>query len=475
MTEIRTFHSLQPNEQLCFIHLPKTAGSTFTAILDANFHVQEICPEPHHLSELYPEAQTAKKSEELAQFLTRFQLIRGHFSYHEISPLLTQPLYLTMLRDPIDRVISVYEFFKRSRERGQAETADYQTLMDATANGLLAFVQDPDPVVRYRTSNFQTRQLTSYNAVSSDLSDRTFIESAKQNLNRFAFVGLTEQFQQSVLLLAYVFGWYPVVEYQNLRVVTQKPRRHGIEPEVIEAIAAQNQLDIELYEHAKKQLNDRFNHMVETLNIQYKFVNQLSHSTDDTEAIINRLHQHYVTQFTKRSQPTATLIDFDFRQPLSGSGWHKRNGKFNGLKPDSMGFRWTGPGVVSTLDFPLSATTNFTIKIHVVNAATPDILQSFSLEVNDCAIALNPVFHSEKSAVFEGKIPASVLQVDQPFARLTFRVNRTVSLASIRSGTSDQRLVGVAIQRIQIFPVSPQLTIGKRLLRQLGRFFSPSN
>jgi hypothetical protein len=37
-------YRLKEAEQLCFLHIPKTAGTTFTAILDAKFDRADICP-----------------------------------------------------------------------------------------------------------------------------------------------------------------------------------------------------------------------------------------------------------------------------------------------------------------------------------------------------------------------------------------------------------------------------------------------
>ncbi|MBE9177273.1 sulfotransferase family 2 domain-containing protein [Oculatella sp. LEGE 06141] len=465
---------LTPADQLCFIHLPKTAGSTFTAILDAQFHVQSICPEPHHVADLYPEA-IATPPAELREFLTRFNLVRGHFGYSEIDPVLTQPLYLTMLRDPVDRVISVYEFFKRARERGQAETADYQTLMDATADGLLAFVQHPNPVVRLRTSNFQTRQLSEYAPEWTDCSDAERLASAQHTLNQFVFAGLTERFHESVLLLSYIFGWYPVVEYQNLRVVSKQPRRDGVPATVIDAIATQNQLDLELYQQAKTRFEAQFVEMQQALQTRYPHPPAKPEKSDTASAmLLARLEQHYAHRYAEQHGDRVEAIDFDFRQPLSGMGWHRRNGKFNGLRLDTMGFRWTGPGTLSTLDFPLSPTLDYTLSLHIVRSAAPDILDSLTVSVNDQTIDMARILQDGDLVLLKGVVPQAALVSNRPFVRLCLAVNRTLPLTSVRQGSADARLVGLAIQRIQMFPVAPRPSIGQRFIQKIRHSLFPS-
>jgi hypothetical protein len=159
---------------------------------------------------------------------------------------------------------------------------------------------------------------------------------------------------------------------------------------------------------------------------------------------------------TLSASPPLTSIDFNFLQALSGSGWHRRNGLYSGLRITSTPFRWTGPGTESTLDFPLATHTDLTIRIRITNAAAPDILDSVMLKANNCPIALNTLLKRGNLAVFEGTIPQIVLVSDRPFTRLTLSVNRTVSLQDVNPNSTDKRVVGLAVQRIQIFPSTEQ-------------------
>ncbi len=56
--------------------------------------------------------------------------------------------------------------------------------------------------------------------------------------------------------------------------------------------------------------------------------------------------------------------------------------------------------------------------------------------------------------LFQGTIPQSARQpsFDQPFTRLTFQVNRVAAFRDLRS--SDTRSVGVAVNEVQVFPVT---------------------
>ena len=444
-------YRLKADDQLCFIHIPKTAGTTFTSIIDQKFNVDEICPELVNLQKV---SEAQEEGISIApERVAKYKLIRGHFSYDTIDRfLLKKPLYLTILRNPLDRTISLYEFLKRAKEKGEPEyNEDTKVLRDATDQGLEAFVSNANPTVKARTSNPQTRILALQPQV--DRSDAELLAIAKANLEQFILVGLTERFQDSVFLLSYLFGWCPATSFYSLRVASNKPSRENLPQTVIDTIIQYNQLDFELYQFAEKLFADRFTQMLEILQQKYG----QSVSAHETEAIAALLERHYEQRYAEQQifQPT---IDFDFQQAMSGTGWHRRNGRHNGLKANTTTFRWTGPSTQSTLDFSLTTDADLSVKLRIINAVTPEVLASLKLTVNHYPIALQTLFQQGNITVLQGLIPQSALLSDRPFTRFTFTVDRTLSLKEAKPGNPDQRQVGLAFHRIQIQPVarSPQ-------------------
>src|SRR5688572_854398 len=95
--------SLTPTDRLIFIHIPKTAGLTFRAILANHFDYNQIYPQPDDWYYLYEDARAN---------LANYRLFSGHFPYSvcELLPSTPPPLYVTMLRDPVERFISNFHF-----------------------------------------------------------------------------------------------------------------------------------------------------------------------------------------------------------------------------------------------------------------------------------------------------------------------------------------------------------------------------
>ena len=328
-----TYH-LQDDDQLCFIHIPKTAGTTLTSILDSKFDRDRICPE-HRLIELrdYP-----------AEKVAAYRLFRGHFS-HDISLLLPQwsedqperslPYLVTMLRDPVERVISAYEFMKTCIIiHPQAAVTQHK----ARTLPLKDYIRDPDVS---GVINAQTRQLAGRawrGEARSAHSD--WLDAARAHLEGFAFVGLTERFNDSMDLLNYTFGWSPLQQVQQLMVGSKTLKREQLTAEELEVILEHNQLDMALYDSAKTLFEARHQSMPERL---HALSGPRDASAPTRSPIDNtyrqQLEQHYETCFTQTLPPPTHRLTFTFEQGFSGSGWHGWEGEERHLP-----FRWTGPG-----------------------------------------------------------------------------------------------------------------------------------
>jgi hypothetical protein len=226
-----------PEETVIFLHVPKTAGTSLHWIIDRQYPRRSdywLTRDNLDLDKLKG-MSTARRAE--------IRMLRGHFWYgvHEYIPRPTT--YFTVLREPIDRVISFYYNKRRLRQYPDRDAILAQEM------SLQAYVQSR---VTLQTNNFATRMISGSWGTPEQRCDEETLAQAKKNLaERFAVVGLTERFDETILLLKRRFGWRNVF-YLRHNVNPLRPELASIPGEVLGLLREHNQLDLELYAFAKE-------------------------------------------------------------------------------------------------------------------------------------------------------------------------------------------------------------------------------
>ena len=221
---------------LIFLHVPKTAGTTMTSVLrlrakyplSRRISFETLGRDPSDIGEI-PYERRARAS-----------LVFGHLHYgvHEWLP---QPSrYVTILRDPVRRVISLYNYVRRDVHHPvyRQVVGARMSLGEFVASGL----------DRTQTENGQTRQLAPVVGRDPTADDLTL---AVNNLRGFAIVGLTERFNESLILMKRAFGWRAPY-YRSEMVTPGRTLSHTVAPEFLDIIRDKNALDLELYSEAEQ-------------------------------------------------------------------------------------------------------------------------------------------------------------------------------------------------------------------------------
>ena len=223
-----------------FLHLPKTAGSSLRYVLREYFRGVSVC-------ELADWADIAAAD---VSRLSSTRLIQAHFrmGWERQLELSWEPesiRYMTMLRDPVQRVISHYHYFRTLRE----DVAEVDQLAVSVAKGgtLMDFVSDERLLVSRHVTNLQAFLLSEDGI---ELEDETALrESALDNLRQFFYVGITEEFDAAVALFGEMLG--------SKRSVTPlvRNRTPGTQRAIVSAaelalIRERNGADIAVYEQA---------------------------------------------------------------------------------------------------------------------------------------------------------------------------------------------------------------------------------
>lgn len=221
---------------MIFLHLPKTGGTTLRDVVVRQFRGQRAFRfdgsgrERAHFAGL---SQAERDS---------FPLIEGHL-YYGVHSQLTRPAhYITMLRDPVERVLSYYWFVLRTPSHyAHARFTELRTLREAIEQ-----TRNPE------LDNFQVRLLSGASSIGVPKGGmtRAMLEAAKANLSGFAVVGLTERFEESLALLAVRFGWRDLV-YHRFKRANNRPAAADLDPETVRLVRRANGLDAELYDHGR--------------------------------------------------------------------------------------------------------------------------------------------------------------------------------------------------------------------------------
>ena len=219
-------------EALVFLHIPKTAGTTLNRIIEWQYNPLEIFTvDPFRIRAT---AQRFKTFPEARR--RRYRVVRGHLHYgiHEFLP--QGATYVTMLREPAARLLSSYFFILRRPLHPLHRKLKKRKL---GVKGLIALTPN--------SQNLQCRFISGIG--KTGLCDRSTLEKAKKHLvQSFSVVGISERFQESLLLIAAKFDWR-LGYYENRKVARNRP---AIEAEVVDLIRGHNSLDVELYEFGKK-------------------------------------------------------------------------------------------------------------------------------------------------------------------------------------------------------------------------------
>lgn len=228
--------------RLVFSHVPKTAGTTLETIIAKNYRLSDVL----HLNapefNRYPEILSLKKNP------PRF--ICGHHPLH--SPLYrhlpAEPLFhFTMLREPVARVVSYYNYLRGKSDHPLHQQASSQSIED--------FVQSK---ASPELNNGQARRFSGYlhQPLPNDESfDETLFETAREALTSgFSLIGTTDRFDETLLLLNNYLG-LPDLYYQRRNQSTKTISTDNLSPKAKSIIETNNQADMHLYRFAKVELN----------------------------------------------------------------------------------------------------------------------------------------------------------------------------------------------------------------------------
>lgn len=226
--------SRTPDKAIIFLHLPKTAGTTLNRLIEWEYPLTEM----YSIDPVLFEWSAAHLRNLPQSRLRRTRMFKGHmlFGLHEVLP---QPsTYITVLRNPVERVLSAFYYMRSYRlhplywkfrqEKMTIEQFVQRSTRDSVQCKIIAGAEYHQPCTQ------------------------EVLERAIGHLDcYFSVVGLSERFEESLALMKLRFGWQ-LKSYSSFNVTRARPKKEDLPQSTLDLIAQRNRFDVALYEHASK-------------------------------------------------------------------------------------------------------------------------------------------------------------------------------------------------------------------------------
>ncbi len=219
-------------EQFFFMHMPKTGGTTFRKMLTNHFPDGSYYPVQKELISNQGKYYTQKQLVEEHPELLKKPLVMGHYNIDLVKHLQPGVKTIVFLRNPIERILSHISHIINNDPKYKAA--------------------NPNDVVKDRIKqmgNLQTRLLRS--------KDSKNFNDIKENLKKIEFIGVQEDFADSIQFLNSSFGWnLDLIEKEN---VSSRLNREKLSEKSMSIICRNSIQDILMYDYACQLYYDKTN------------------------------------------------------------------------------------------------------------------------------------------------------------------------------------------------------------------------
>jgi len=248
------------NKTVIFNHIPKTAGLTLSDIMKKQYSNNRIFLTLDYNGKTWEggRVQAIKYFIDLPDYRrNEFNLITGH-SALELFNSVIDPIGLVMLREPVNRVLSLYSYMRKMKWHKFYDITNRYSLYECYKN---KFHLEWNELYNGQFSSLvSTISKINFNSTNFFYDD---FERIIVFLKEYCLVGLVEKFDESLNLFANYLNWNKSYYYSKINVTKDKP---VIDPKTIEIVKYYNKDDIYLYNY----FSNNFDNLMTNMDIKFK-------------------------------------------------------------------------------------------------------------------------------------------------------------------------------------------------------------
>lgn len=225
---------------IVYVHIPKTAGTSLRIMLEDYAGAEG-------LFSAYPEAGPPHRAVTDWSSLSReerekVRVVTGHYHFGAFDRYIDagHKYFLTFLREPVDRIISLYKHLMAAHEKYKENP-----------ESLMKFCfEQPLQEIAEQIDNHQTRMIAGVPA-KRQVTEKDMYEAQRIIESSFFFVGTTENFEEDTKRLAQCINAEKFYTKKENESLDRRSREYYSKSE-ISLVEHANRYDVELYRYVSQ-------------------------------------------------------------------------------------------------------------------------------------------------------------------------------------------------------------------------------
>jgi hypothetical protein len=210
--------------QYGFIHIPKTGGSTLQDIINRNYKKSDLANLKHDGSS--------------TDSISNAKLLKGHVDIRAFKQINPDIGLLSCVRSPLSRLVSHYAFICKREHHG-----NHRQIMDNGYSIIDCIEQKVDTVF----DNLLIRYIGGYRDLPFGEIKETHLETAIKNIHEFVWIGVLEDFDNSVLMLQKELDWGKLYYRKRKVNASSKQLISSLNSKEMSLLKSSQSLDQKLY------------------------------------------------------------------------------------------------------------------------------------------------------------------------------------------------------------------------------------